>query len=101
MRSIKGPILLKVRKSPPSLLNPTPTTTTTTTRLYLDRVKTRITQSSFTRALLIKKRKERNEKEIISIMVYTHNLILMKTTIHANKNICIYMHNTNIIKSDQ
>ena len=102
MRSIKGPILLKVRKSPPSLLSPTPTTTTTTTtRLYLDRVKTRITQSSFTRALLIKKRKERNEKEIISIMVYTHNLILMKSTIHANKNICIYMHNTNIIKSDQ
>ena len=77
------------------------TTTTTTTRLYLDRVKTRITQSSFTRALLIKKRKERNEKEIISIMAYTHNLILMKSTIHANKNVCIYMHNTNIIKSDQ
>ena len=101
MRSIKGPILLKVRKSPPSLLSLTPTTTTTTTRLYLDRVKTRITQSSFTRALLIKKRKERNEKEIISIMVYTHNLILMKSTIHANKNVCIYMHNTNIIKSDQ
>ena len=103
MRSIKGPILLKVRKSPPFPLSPTPTTTTTTTttRLYLDRVKTRITQSSFTRALLIKKRKERNEKEIISIMVYTHNLILMKSTIHANKNVCIYMHNTNIIKSDQ
>ena len=100
MRSSKGPILLKVRKSPPSLLSPTPTTTTTT-RLYLDRVKTRITQSSFTRALLIKKRKERNEKEIISIMVYTHNLILMKSTIHANKKVCIYMHNTNIIKSDQ
>ena len=34
-------------------------------------------------------------------MVYTHNLILMKSTIHANKNVCIYMHNTNIIKSDQ
>ena len=101
MRSIKGPILLKVRKSPPSPLSPTPTTTTTTTRLYLDRVKTRITQSSFTRALLIKERKERNEKEIISIMVYTHNLILMKSTIHANKKVCIYMHNTNIIKSDQ
>ena len=101
MRSIKGPILLKVRKSPPFPLSPTPTTTTTTTRLYLDRVKTRITQSSFTRALLIKKRKERNEKEIISIMVYTHNLILMKSTIHANKKVCIYMHNTNIIKSDQ
>ena len=100
MRSIKGPFLLKGRKSPPTLLSPTPTTTTTT-RLYLDRVKTRITQSSFTLALLIKKRKERNEKEIISIMVYTHNLILMKSTIHANKNICIYMHNTNIIKSDQ
>ena len=101
MRSIKDPILLKVRKSPPFPLSPTPTTTTTTTRLYLDRVKTRITQSSFTRALLIKKRKERNEKDIISIMVYTHNLILMKSTIHANKKVCIYMHNTNIIKSDQ
>ena len=34
-------------------------------------------------------------------MVYTHNLILMKSTIHANKKVCIYMHNTNIIKSDQ
>ena len=34
-------------------------------------------------------------------MVYNHNLILMKSTIRAYKNICIYMHNTNIIKSDQ
>ena len=68
---------------------------TSTTRLYLDRLKTRITQSNFHPGPAKLKKKRNNYN------YYTSNLILMKDKIHANKNIFIYIHNINIIISDQ